>query len=196
MLRNPDYPGLITWRAVWILTLFIFHGSSSAAISSPYLIEINKSTRELNVLSGEQVVRSFHISLGKADHGAKRRRGDNRTPVGAYQVVDFNNDSKFFFFMLLNYPNTVDAWHGYRDQTISASEFRQIVTAIKNGAVPPQNTALGGFIGIHGVGEETGETLEIHESFNWTEGCIALTNDEMNELRQYVSYGTRVLIRE
>ena len=196
MFRRSELSGFYPWRTVWILVLFVFHGSSSAAVYSPYLIEINKSARELKVLSGKQVVRSFHISLGKADHGAKRRRGDNRTPVGNYQVVDFNNDSKFFFFMLLNYPNTLDAWHGYRNQIISSSEFRQIVTAIKNGTAPPQNTALGGFIGIHGVGEETGETLEIHESFNWTEGCIALTNDEINELRKYVSYGTRVLIRE
>ena len=195
MFRRSELSGFYPWRTVWILVLFVFHGSSSAAVYSPYLIDINKSARELKVLSGKQVVRSFHISLGKADHGAKRRRGDNRTPVGNYQVVDFNNDSKFFFFMLLNYPNTLDAWHGYRNQIISSSEFRQIVTAIKNGTAPPQNTALGGFIGIQGVGEETGETLEIHESFNWTEGCIALTNDEINELRKYVSYGTRVLIR-
>ena len=196
MLRRSNLSGFYPWRTVWILVLFVLHGSSSAAVYSPYLIEINKSARELKVLSGKQVVRSFHISLGKADHGAKRRRGDNRTPVGNYQVVDFNNDSRFFFFMLLNYPNTLDAWHGYRNEIISSSEFRQIVTAIKNGTAPPQNTALGGFIGIHGVGEETGEALEIHESFNWTEGCIALTNDEINELRKYVSYGTRVLIRE
>lgn len=185
-----------TWKTCSILLFWLITSAASAVTSGRYLIEINKSARELNVLSGTNVIRSFHIAIGRAEHGAKRTRGDNRTPVGAYQVVDFNNDSKFYFFMLLNYPNTVDAWHGYRNELISASEFREIVMAIKAGKAPPQNTALGGFIGIHGVGEETGETLDIHATFNWTEGCIALTNEEIAELRKYVSPGTKVVIRE
>ena len=184
------------WKSCCILLVWLITGTAGAVTPGKYLNEINKSTRELNVLSGTNVIRSFHISIGRAEHGAKRSRGDNRTPVGSYQVVDFNNDSKFSFFMLLNYPNTVDAWHGYRNELISASEFQEIVRAIKVDEAPPQNTALGGSIGIHGVGEETGETLDIHAKFNWTEGCIALTNEEIVELRKYVSQGTKVVIRE
>ncbi len=184
------------WKPCCILLLWLITGATGAVTSGRYQIEINKSTRELNVLSGSNVIRSFHISIGRAEHGAKRARGDNRTPVGTYHVVDFNNDSKFYFFMLLNYPNTLDAWHGYRNELISAGEFREIVMAIKAGKTPPQNTALGGFVGIHGLGEETGETLEIHATFNWTEGCIALTNEEITELRKYVSTGTTVVIHE
>lgn len=185
-----------TLKSCCILLLWLITGTASAITSGNYQIEINKTERELKVLLGKNVIRSFHISIGRVEHGAKRTRGDNRTPVGAYQVVDFNNDSKFYFFMLLNYPNTVDAWHGYRDELISAGEFRDIVMAIQNGRTPPQNTALGGFIGIHGVGEETNETLDMHAKFNWTEGCIALTNVEIAELRKYVSPGTKVVIRE
>lgn len=184
------------WKLCCILLLWLITGATGAVTSGSYQIEINKSTRELNVLSGSNVIRSFRIAIGRAERGAKRVRGDNRTPVGVYRVVDFNNDSKFYFFMLINYPNTVDAWHGYRNELISASEFREIVMSIKDGKTPPQDTALGGFVGIHGLGEETGETLEIHASFNWTEGCIALTNEEITELRKYVSTGTKVVIRE
>ena len=61
--------------------------------------------------------------------------------------------------------------------------------------MPPQNTRLGGYIGIHGVGEVTREKMKIHRAVNWTDGCIALTNKDINTLRKYVSIGTPVIIR-
>ena len=96
--------------------------------------------------------------------------------------------------MQINYPNLLDAWHGYRNGLISASEFRTIAQAYKNTKMPPQNTALGGYIGIHGLGETNVEKLRIHATQNWTEGCIALKNQEIDELRHYVSIGTPVSI--
>lgn len=110
--------------------------------------------------------------------------------------MDFRPDSKFHYFMLINYPNLLDAWHGYRDKTITPGEFKQIASAYHYNHMPPQNTALGGYIGIHGIGEVTGKKIKIHERYNWTEGCVALRNEEINELRNYVSIGTRVTITE
>jgi murein L,D-transpeptidase YafK len=163
---------------------------------SPYVIEISRKAQELRVLQNERVLKRYRIAVGKGGNGAKRRLGDNKTPVGMYHVVEFNPDSRFHFFMHLNYPNLVDAWHGYRSELIDAGEFRAIAAAHRHGRVPPQSTALGGQIGIHGIGELTREKLEIHESNNWTEGCIAVTNDEISELRRFVSIGTRVVINE
>jgi hypothetical protein len=64
--------------------------------------------------------------------------------------------------------------------------------ALRTNSVPPQNTPLGGFIGIHGIG--IGDP-KIHALFNWTEGCIALTNEQVDELAQWVHVGTPVTIR-
>lgn len=161
-----------------------------------YEIEISKSRNELLIREGGDVVRRFHASFGSGGRGAKRRRGDDMTPVGAYRIVDFKSDSRFHFFMLLNYPNLVDGWHGYRENTIDATQFKAIAAAWRAGATPPQDTPLGGYIGIHGIGEVTPKKLDIHRSQNWTQGCIALRNEEIIELRDYVTRGTRVLIRE
>ena len=67
---------------------------------------------------------------------------------------------------------------------------------MRAGRTPPQNTRLGGAIGIHGIGEETADKLHIHDNLDWTEGCIALRNAEINELRPFLGLGTRVVIRE
>lgn len=164
--------------------------------ATPYQLEISKTTKELLVRNDIQVVKKYKIAFGKGGSGTKRRLGDNKTPVGAYRIVDFKQDSKFHYFMQLDYPNLLDAWHGYKNELISAKEFKQIATAYKNKLTPPQHTALGGYIGIHGIGELNKEKLKIHELYNWTEGCIALRNDEINELRNYVSIGTKVIIKE
>ena len=160
-----------------------------------YSLEIIKSERELRLKRGEQTLRTFRIAYGKGDNGPKRHLGDNRTPVGYYRILDFKPESKFYFFMQIDYPNLLDAWHGYQDQVISSAEFKQIALAFKNHEMPPQNTSLGGYIGIHGVGEDTKERMKIHQSVNWTEGCIALANEEINLLRLYVTKGTPVFIK-
>ena len=103
--------------------------------------------------------------------------------------------SKFFFFMQLDYPNLLDAWYGYMGNIISSRDFRNIAAAFKNHQIPPQDTRLGGYIGIHGLGDVSAEALKIHRNNNWTDGCIALKNEEINELRRYVSIGTPIIIR-
>ena len=67
-----------------------------------------------------------------------------------------------------------------------------VIDAIKNGRTPPQNTPLGGHIGIHGVG--AGDP-RIHTNFNWTNGCVALTNEQVTRLAALIKVGTRVEIR-
>jgi murein L,D-transpeptidase YafK len=161
-----------------------------------YVLEVYKTGQELLVKQGEHVVRRYPVATGRGGGGTKQRLGDKKTPVGVYKIVEFKNDSQFYYFMQLDYPNLLDAWYGYKHRIISASEFRAIATAVKNNQKPPQDTALGGYIGIHGLGEQNGEKLEIHEAANWTKGCIALTNEQINELRKFVRIGTRVVIRD
>lgn len=183
--------------AVLILLVSVFlPAPAPGAQGEPYHIEVYRKDKRLLLMQGDNVVRSYRVAFGRGGPGAKRRAGDNKTPLGVYRIADFNSDSRFHFFMLLDYPNMVDAWHGYRNALIDAGEFRAIAAAYSSQRVPPQNTPLGGLIGIHGIGETTEERLQVHELQDWTEGCIALTNEEITELRRFVTIGTRVVIRE
>ena len=166
------------------------------ALAGNFEIEIKKSQRLLIVRSGEEVVDVFQISSGRGGPGAKQKLGDKKTPVGTYRVMGFNDQSKFDYFIRLNYPNARDALNGLKSGLISRPEFDRIVSALRNNRLPPQNTALGGAIGIHGIGAETPEKLHIHTNLDWTEGCIALKNHEVHRLRPYLGVGTRVVIAE
>lgn len=183
----------------FIFLLAAAPGADAAPATTPagdFHLEVSKKDKALLVWNGDQIVKRFHIAYGKGGLGAKQRLGDNKTPNGVYRIVEFKADSRFHYFMQIDYPNLLDAWHGYRAELIDAGQFRAIATAHSNSGVPPQNTPLGGYIGIHGIGEVNDEKLDIHAQENWTDGCIALTNEEVTELREFVAIGTRVVIRE
>ncbi len=170
--------------------------SLARSAGQSYVIEVLKSRKILMVKQGGKVVRSYRTAVGKGGKGDKQRSGDHKTPVGTYRVVGFNDNSRFFLFMQLNYPNIKDAFYGLKKHLIGRRQFDRIVRALKMGKTPPQDTPLGGAIGIHGLGAESKKRLLIHENYNWTEGCIALTNEEIMDLKKYVRIGTKVVINE
>ena len=81
---------------------------------------------------------------------------------------------------------------GCKEHRIDASEYRALRYDLDRGRPPSQNTSLGGQLGIHGVGRGD---MKVHESVNWTEGCIAVTNEQLQELAKWVAVGTRVVVR-
>lgn len=164
--------------------------------AAAYELEVNKTKRVLIVRDGSAIKKTFQIALGRGGRGAKQYYGDNKTPVGAYRIVGVSDSRRFDTFVRLNYPNVKDAFYGLRAERISRADFERIVGAVRRNQVPPQNTPLGGSIGIHGIGEETPEKILIHDNLDWTEGCIALRNADLHELRAFIDVGTRVVIRE
>ena len=158
-------------------------------------IEVLKSEQVLRLRHGENVFKEFPIAFGRGDRGPKERLGDKKTPEGIYRIVGMNESDRFHLFLRLNYPNVKDAFYGLKNKIISQQQFDAIISALKRGRLPPQNTPLGGAIGIHGVGAENGKTLKIHANMNWTEGCIAVTNAEIRELSQLIQIGTEVVIK-
>jgi len=161
-----------------------------------YEIEIRKAERTLLLKNGPRIQRSYSIAYGRGGPGDKHQAGDGVTPVGSYRIVKIKNHSRFHIFLHLNYPNLKDAFLGLRDHVISEPQFFEILGALRHQDTPLQNTPLGGAIGIHGIGEITEEKLEIHRTINWTKGCIALTNDEIDDLLHYIGVGTKVVINE
>lgn len=148
-------------------------------------IVIMKSERRLELFSGDAVVRRYKIGLGLSPVEDKVRQGDRRTPEGEFYVFTKNDKSAFYLSLGLSYPNIEDAERGLRDKLISRRQHDVIVRAIKRKATPPQNTALGGDIYIHGNGAST----------DWTWGCVALENADMKELFDAVTVGTPVTIK-
>lgn len=190
---------LVAWSGFAVADGIVEAASAPAmryAGEPDYALEIDKRSRILLVKHDDRVERRFPIATGKGGVGDKRIRGDNKTPIGTYRITDFNEGSSFELFMELNYPNLKDAFFGLKNHLITRSEFDRIVDALRTGRRPPQNTPLGGAIGIHGLGEETTERLKVHSVLDWTQGCIALSNRDINELRHYVRVGTKVVIRE
>ena len=168
------------------------------AVAGPerYEITIDKGARSLVVTENGRIVERYRISWGRGGKGDKLKEGDRRTPVGTYRIVDFNERSRFALFMHLNYPNVKDAFFGLKNGIISRQQFDDIIEALRERRIPPQDTPLGGAIGIHGLGAYDARKLRIHKNMNWTEGCIAMTNQEIHDLRRYVDIGTKVVIRE
>ena len=149
-------------------------------------ILIKKNQRLLQILDGEQIVKEYKIALGFAPDGDKTIEGDGKTPEGKFYVFTKNPESKFHLSIGLSYPNIEAAQRGLNDQIISKEEFDAIELAIKERRMPPQKTALGGEIYIHGGGNQT----------DWTQGCVALKNEEVKEIFDAIPVGAEVEIRE
>ncbi len=164
--------------------------------SSEFEIHVNKRANSLAVLQDNRIIKQYSISVGRGGLGDKKIVGDKRTPVGTYYVTRLKNSDKFHYFFGLNYPNLKDGFFGYKRKLITLEQFNAIKRASLNKITPPQNTKLGGAIGIHGIGKQTKQKLLIHKNINWTEGCIAVENHEVSELKKFIKVGTLVKITE
>jgi len=148
-------------------------------------ILVTKSMRRLELFSDGVVVRTYHVGLGLNPVADKRQQGDRCTPEGDFYVFTRNDKSAYYLSLGISYPNIEDAERGLRDRLISRSQHDAIVNAIKRKTKPPQNTKLGGDIYIHGNGA----------SSDWTWGCVALENGDIQELFDAVPVGTLVTIQ-
>jgi len=130
----------------------------------------------------------FNAYSDKERRGSEGERDHWRTPEGTFFVVRKNPYSQFYKAFLLNYPNAEDAERGLRTGLISKRQHDAIMAADRASRVPPMNTLLGGMIEIHGEG--TGL------STNWTQGCVAVENSQMDRLWDWVPEGAPVIIEK
>ena len=177
-----------------IFTIIIFTPLSINA--EGYQVIVHKNNKELILKKSNDIVKKYHIATGKGGKGTKRERGDSKTPLGVYRISKLNKSNRFYYFIQLDYPNLIDAWYGFKNEVIDGGDFKRIDNAYKKREFPPQDTNLGGQIGIHGIGKTTKKKLAIHEDLNWTDGCIALTNNDIKDLMKYIKVGTTVVITE
>jgi murein L,D-transpeptidase YafK len=148
-------------------------------------IVVLKSKRQLELYSEGAIVRTYPIGLGLNPVDDKKREGDRCTPEGDFYVFVKNPKSAYYLSLGISYPNIEDAERGLRDGLITRAQRDQIVRAIRAKTTPPQNTALGGEIYIHGNGAKS----------DWTWGCVALENEDIGELYKAVEVGIPVTIK-
>jgi len=151
---------------------------------SPRIV-VKKAERKLFLYSNNKIVRTYHVGLGLSPKGYKVREGDRRTPEGDFYIFTKNDKSAFYLSLGISYPNARHAERGLRDGLITKAQYDAIVRALQAKKTPPQNTALGGDIYIHGHGAGS----------DWTWGCVALENEDVGELFNAVPVGTPVTIQ-
>lgn len=144
----------------------------SATLQKADKIVVLKSKRLLLLVQEGEIVKAYRVSLGKKPVGQKTCAGDKRTPEGIYTIDSRNADSKFHKALHISYPNESD-----------------LLNAHKKG-VPP-----GGDVMIHGLPNHKTDIGALHRSFDWTDGCIAVTNSEIEEIWQLVPDGTPIEIK-
>ena len=159
-------------------------------------IVVDKSDHLLTLYSGGTILKSYGVGLGDGGEGDKQKAGDHKTPEGTFYIAErsvLSPPDQYLGsrWMRVSYPNVEDAQRGLDSGMIDLSVYQEIVRANNNGEIPPQRTALGGGIGIHG-GSGTYDNIGDH----WTWGCMALTNSNVNEIYDYISVGTRLVIQQ
>jgi len=124
------------------------------------------------LMSGDSVVRTMDIVLGLRPDGPKRREGDFRTPEGSYFIEAKNPNSDYFLSLKVSYPNA-------RDRSLAA----------ELGVNP------GGMIMIHGMPNEPKHAEAMYNGWDWTDGCIAVSNSDMVDLWRLISVAMPIEIR-
>lgn len=156
-------------------------------------IFVDSQTETLTVYEGRKPLKKFfNVAFGVKGVGKKHVRGDGVTPRGRFTITDIRPSEKFGHFIALSYPNLVYTEQAFREGRITDAVYRQIKGAIERGDAPPQDTLLGGHIGVHGVGRGD---VNIHQNLDWTEGCVALENWQVDQLIRLIRPNVIVEIR-
>jgi len=151
---------------------------------------VHKARRRLDLLAGGRIVKSYLVNLGLSPLGDKERRGDNRTPEGALYVCAKNAHSQFTRFLGLAYPSPRHVARSGGGPSLA----REVGAAYRlRRACPPQGSALGGAVGIHGSGAWA-RTPAGYRLSDWTWGCVGLRDADIVELFDLVPVGTPVRI--
>lgn len=134
-------------------------------------VVVHKSERKLTLLKGKEILKTYTVALGAAPVGHKSQEGDEKTPEGSY-IIDYRKmDSAFHVALHISYPDENDK---------KQAELK--------------NVQPGGLIMIHGIRNGFGFIGRLHSFLDWTNGCIAVTNTEIEEIERAVPDGTPIYI--
>jgi murein L,D-transpeptidase YafK len=156
---------------ILLLAACVCSFADDSAVSVDQII-VYKSERKLVLLARGQELKSYRVALGGEPVGPKVRQGDHRTPEGSYVLDSRNPNSHFYKAFHISYPSSKD-----------------VAVAKKLGVSP------GGDIMLHGLPKEYAWVGKAHTLHDWTDGCIAVTNEEIDEIWKVVRVGTPIEIK-
>ena len=162
----------ISIRICLVAVLLLIIPAQGKAKQEADKILIIKSAHTMTLLRSGKALKTYKVALGGVPVGPKRVEGDHKTPEGEYVVDAKNAHSRFHLALHISYPSAADT-----------------ETARKLGSRP------GGAIMIHGLASSFAYLGPLHRQTDWTDGCIAVTNPEIEEIWRLVPVGTRVEIR-
>ena len=151
-----------------VLVLLIQPGWAESSVT---LVRVLKHDHKLQLLAGDKLVGEFHVVFGANPRGHKQQEGDERTPEGSYTLDYKKPDSAFYKAIHISYPNAKD------------------IASAKTRHVEP-----GGQVMIHGQKNGLGRLSFVSQLFNWTNGCVALSNADMDIVWALVTEGTPIEI--
>jgi murein L,D-transpeptidase YafK len=158
---------------MWLVAVaLLLSQASTPAEAGVTRIVVQKNARKMTLWSGDKVLRDYRVALGGQPVGPKVRQGDHKTQEGLYQVDYKLPTSTYHRALHISYPDASDR-----------------ARARKLGVDP------GGDILIHGLASKYAYLGAMHRAYDWTEGCIAVTNPEIEEIYKMVPVGTPVEIR-
>ncbi len=183
------------YRSVWALLFCLtgFNARADLAEKDTWLL-VETRPHLLTVMEGDKPVEVFEkIAIGRRGFGYQKARGDDKTPLGNYRIGWVNENSRYRRFYGFAYPNRANAERAHQSGLIGDNTYHAILRADAGAEIPPQDTPLGGQIGIHGLGSAD---PHVHRIFDWTHGCIAMTNEQIDRLGNWIRKGTLVVVRE
>ena len=145
------------------------------------MIKVFKSERRLEVIKNGKRVFECPVSLGFCPIGHKESEGDGKTPEGKYRICSVNRQSKFHISLGVSYPSRLDALNAYKSKHLSLANALKIMLSVR----PKWNTPLGGFIMLHGEAPQ-GKTGD------WTQGCISVSNSDIEAIASLCRLGERI----
>lgn len=165
------------WNIIFILALaltWLYFSTQETKKPLPQIthILVEKSQRKMTVYNGENLLKEYRIALGFQPKGPKQIQNDGKTPEGNYKIIAKNERSKFHLSLKISYPS---------EQDLRKSAAKKL---------PPGNDIM-----IHGLGRGFGWIGWLHTLRDWTRGCIAVTNSEIEEIFAATSVGTPIEIR-
>jgi len=135
-------------------------------------VVVDKSDRQLLLYDGTELIGSYRIALGGSPVEPKRQEGDERTPEGTYVLDQKHAESRYYKAIHISYPNEYDAFLANQNQLSPGDDIM-----------------------IHGQKNGFGGLAWITQRFDWTDGCIALSNEDMDKVWAAVDTGTPIEIK-
>jgi len=157
-------------------------------------LEIYLSSYKLHLFSNNQLIKKYRVVFGRNNY--KKLNADDRgTPIGEYYICSVQPHHKYYKFLKISYPNIQDAENSLRKGLITQKQFDLIKNNYKKLECIPEIYPLGGNLGIHGIGKLNYIFKNLPFAFNWTNGSIAMSNENIDELIPLIKHGTKVIIK-